>query len=71
MGIKFPCESCDYLASHKSYIRKHVKSVHEGIKFSCESCDYLASYKSENQTLEHIYNQYMKERSFLVSHVTI
>ena len=37
--------------------------VHDGEKFHCESCDNLA--------WQHIMNQFIKKRNFLLTHVTI
>ena len=43
---KFPCDSCDYLATLKSDLRTHMNSVYEENKFPCELYDYLATLKS-------------------------
>ena len=41
------CDICDYSCYQKSYMNKHVASVHERKKsFKCEICDYSCSQKS-------------------------
>ena len=42
-GVKFPCEQCDYKATEKGELLRHMKSIHEGVKFTCEQCDYKAT----------------------------
>ena len=38
--------ACDYLATDKSILRTHIRSVYEGKIFPCELYAYLASYES-------------------------
>ena len=45
MTSRFICEQCDYKATQKGYLLKHVKAIHEGVKFPCEQCDYKAIRK--------------------------
>ena len=40
-GKKFSCESCDYLATQQSNLKRHIESEDEKKKFPCETCDYL------------------------------
>ena len=44
-GVKFPCDHCDYKATQKVNLLRHLKSVHEGVKFPCDHCDYKATQK--------------------------
>ena len=37
---KIPCDHCDYKATERGSLLKHIKSLHEGIKFPCEQCDH-------------------------------
>ena len=36
---------CDYKASLKGGLKRHMKSVHDRIKYRCEYCDYKAPDK--------------------------
>ena len=37
----YPCEQCDYKASQKSALKRHVKTIHEKRKdFACGQCDF-------------------------------
>ena len=38
-GVKYSCEYCDYKATEKGSLQKHLKSFHKGVKYSCEYCD--------------------------------
>ena len=49
---KFICEHCDYKASQKGTLLRHIKSRHEGVKYPCGQCGYKASTKSN--LLQHI-----------------
>jgi uncharacterized Zn-finger protein len=52
IGEKFQCESCDYISSTKSNLKRHVKHVHLKVKvkdvvskkFKCEKCEYMCVY---------------------------
>ena len=40
------CPICDYTASRKGHLKRHMESVHEGKKpHKCSICDYTASQK--------------------------
>ena len=30
-GIKYPCDQCDFKATHKGTLKSHMKSIHEGV----------------------------------------
>ena len=48
-GVKYPCDQCEYKATVKYNLTKHVKSKHEGvyedIKYPCDLCEYQATKK--------------------------
>ena len=44
-GQKFQCPQCEYKASEKGSLKKHIKSIHEGQKFPCPHCEYKAAAK--------------------------
>ena len=33
-GVKFPCNQCDYKATQKSNLLKHIKSIHDCVKLT-------------------------------------
>ena len=41
--MKYDCNQCDYRATKKSSLTRHIKSVHEGVKYDCNKCDYRAT----------------------------
>ena len=43
--IKHPCPHCNYQASTKDSLKKHIKSVHEGKTYPCSYCDHQALSK--------------------------
>ena len=38
-GSKYPCNKCDYQATHQSNLTRHIQSKHEGVKYACNQCD--------------------------------
>ena len=49
---KFHCGQCNYKATQKGDLLRHVKSIHEGVKYPCGQCDYKATQKKH--LLRHI-----------------
>ena len=45
LSIKFPCDLCDYKATWKGSLLRHIKSLHESVKFPCDQCNYKAAFK--------------------------
>ena len=43
--IKHECTQCEFKATLKQNLQRHIRSVHEGQKFSCIFCEYKATYK--------------------------
>ena len=39
----YPCDQCDYKATVKNDLLRHIKSRHEGVKYPCNQCDYKAT----------------------------
>ena len=44
--VRYPCEQCNYQATHKGDLKKHQESVHKGIRYQCSDCPYQATKKS-------------------------
>ena len=42
----FPCPHCEYKATLKGNLQKHIKSVHEGQTFQCPQCEYKATFRN-------------------------
>ena len=42
-GVKYSCESCDYKATEKGSLQKHLKSFHDVVNYSCEYRDQKAT----------------------------
>lgn len=43
LGVKYPCDQCDYKAPLPHSLRQHIKTVHEGVKYPCDFCDFKAA----------------------------
>ena len=43
MERKYSCGECDYEATYKSHLTKHIQSVHVSKNNTCEGCDYKAA----------------------------
>merc|ERR1719342_1408827 len=48
--IRYPCQLCDFRATHSNSLRRHIMSKHEGIKYPCQQCDYKATQTCHLQT---------------------
>ena len=44
------CSHCDYKASQKGNLQKHIESIHESLKFSCILCSAQFSMKTSLET---------------------
>ena len=40
---------CQYKATRKGYLQKHMESIHNGQKFPCPQCEYKAAFKGNLQ----------------------
>ena len=47
--VKHPCNQCDYKATEKGSLKKHIESVHEKVKYPCHQCEYKATTKGNIQ----------------------
>lgn len=47
-----PFSYCEFETKWTSYLKTHIKSIHEGKRFKCNQCDYRASKKGN--LLKHI-----------------
>ena len=41
----FPCEHCEYVATHGHNLKKHIEAKHLGVTYSCDLCSYQATQK--------------------------
>ena len=44
-GDKYPCNQCQYEATQKSSLIRHIQSIHEGLRYNCNQCNYTAKLK--------------------------
>ena len=42
-GVKCSCHKCEYKATTKSDLNRHIKLIHEGVQHPCDQCDYKAT----------------------------
>ena len=42
-GVKYGCDQCDYQATQRSDLNRHIQTVHEGVRYACVQCDYQAT----------------------------
>ena len=62
-GVKYACEQCDYQATTKFDLTRHIKSRHEGIKYDCDQCEYQATTQSSlrrHSKAKHLFKGYIK-----------
>ena len=50
--MKYPCDHCEYKATSKQGIEKHIQSLHLKVKFDCKHCDAVLS--SREYLLKHV-----------------
>ena len=42
VGVRYPCDECDYKARQKTSLKIHKKSKHEAAKYTCDgSIEFL------------------------------
>ena len=44
------CDPCDYNATDKKSLTRHIQSKHEGVKYACDQCDHQATQQSNLRT---------------------
>ena len=45
-NVKYPCDQCEYAATQKTSLKRHIESVHCKITYPCDYCEYVATQKS-------------------------
>ena len=43
LNTKYKCETCEFQASWKNDLMRHMKEVHLGTRFRCDHCSYETS----------------------------
>jgi len=55
VGLRYPCDQCEYAATHLSNLKEHKKSIHEGVQYPCNQCGLsytkAASLKQHKKTI--------------------
>ena len=47
LSVMYICDQCDYKATLKKILQRHLKSIHnEAVFFSCDQCKFKAKKKS-------------------------
>ena len=42
----FPCNKCNYVASYRPHLKRHIKTVHDKIKdFACSLCTFRSGHR--------------------------
>ena len=44
-GVRFYCQSCDYMTKRSCLLKLHIQVHHEGLRYSCDICSYQCKYK--------------------------
>ena len=61
--IYLQCEECDYKASRKDHLWRHVRAIHDEARdYQCEHCDYKASQKGH--LFRHLNAKHGKRKDF-------
>ena len=53
---RFQCITCKKAFFHKSVLKKHNKTVHDGLRFPCHFCDHKAT--QQQSLYRHIKNKH-------------
>ena len=51
-GTKYACNQCDYQATTRDSLKRHIQSIHEGVKYDCKQCD--KQYGVQSHLTKHI-----------------
>ena len=43
---RYPCDQCEYAATHSSHLKRHKASIHEGVRYPCDQCEHVATQVS-------------------------
>ena len=46
----YACDLCDYKATQKAHLKRHIDCVHGDMRYSCDLCDYKATRKDTLKT---------------------
>jgi len=46
IGMRYPCDQCEYLTTTASFLKSHKESKHIGIRYLCDKCEYSATTTS-------------------------
>ena len=49
--VRYPCDQCDYKATEKGSLKKHIDAVHGDVRYSCDQCDYKSKWKDNLKKL--------------------
>ena len=56
--IKYACKQCEYQATTKCSLKRHIKSVHQKVRYPCNQCQYEATEKgSLNKHIESVHEK--------------
>merc|ERR1719342_218157 len=43
-GNVYPCQQCNYKATHLHHLKRHIKSIHYGVNYPCDQCKFKATH---------------------------
>ena len=49
MGVRYPCNQCEYSAAQPGSLKTHIQSIHARVRFpcakeyQCDLCEYTAT----------------------------
>jgi len=58
---RHPCVTCDYVATRKSHLNRHIRAKHEGVRYTCGQCKFTSvrlAYVKEHEEAIHEGKQY-------------
>ena len=44
-GVRYLCDKCDFVATHRASLKIHKESKHERVRYSCDKCEYVATQR--------------------------
>ena len=45
-GLKFNCDSCNFIAKYSDSLKTHKQGKHEGLTNGCDQCDFKTIFKT-------------------------
>ena len=65
---RYPCDQCEYAATHSSHLKRHKESIHDGVRYPCDQCEHVTtqvSHLKRHKKDKHKYKPKTTESEFV------